>query len=207
MKYREILLEQLKSLPYFNKEAIYLLSDQYNLKKTTVDSYINRSLKHKDLFRLKNGTYVTADFFDKNKGDISYMFYLANVIRSPSYVSSWAALQYYDLATESIHSVTSVTKKVTRNYQTKAGNFEYHSIKADLFSGFALVKGKFNFFIASPSKALFDLLYFKTEEFRGLNIEDIVDITKGLRVDVDEMDPKERKAFDLLVRDHFKKHE
>ena len=207
MKYREILLEQLKSLPYFNKEAIYLLSDQYNLKKTTVDSYINRSLENKELLRLKNGTYVTADFFDKNKSDISYAFYLANVIRSPSYVSSWAALQYYDLATESIHSITSVTKKVTRNYQTKAGNFEYHSIKGGLFSGFTLVKRKFNFFIASPAKALFDLLYFKTEEFRGLNIGDVIGIVNGLRVDMDEMDPKERKTFDLLVRTYFKSNE
>ena len=45
---------------------------------------------------------MSADFFDKNRSDISYSFYLANIIRTPSYVSSWAALQYYNLTTEAI---------------------------------------------------------------------------------------------------------
>ena len=33
--------------------------------------------------------------------------------------------------------------------------------------------GKFDFFIASPAKALFDLLYFRTNQFRGLNSENV----------------------------------
>ena len=33
MKYREILLEQLKNQPYFTKKAIYQLSEQYGLKR------------------------------------------------------------------------------------------------------------------------------------------------------------------------------
>src|SRR3989338_6213981 len=109
MKYREILVERLKSLPYFRKDAIYQLSRQYGLKSTTVDTYISRSLARKDIIQLRKGLYTTTDFYKKNVGDISYTFYLANIIRTPSYVSSWAALQYYDLATESIHSITSIT--------------------------------------------------------------------------------------------------
>src|SRR3990170_2877131 len=107
MKYREILLEQLKPLPYFNKETIYQLSKQYGIKNTTVDSYISRSLARKDFIQLKNGMYVTDDFYEKNKNEISYTFYLANIIRMPSYVSSWMALQYYNLTTEAIRTVTS----------------------------------------------------------------------------------------------------
>jgi len=160
MKSRKNLLEQLKSLPHFGKNTVYQLGKQLGLKDGTIDTYISRFLKYKEVTWLNKGLYVSTDFFEKNKNDISYSFYLANVIRTPSYVSSWAALQYYNLATEAVHSITSVSLKATRDFETKAGNFSYQSIKKDLFSNFSLTKGKFDFYIASPSKALFDLLYF-----------------------------------------------
>src|SRR3990167_6461367 len=162
MKSKKNLLGQLKSLPHFGKNTVYQLGKQLGLKDSTVDTYISRFLKYKEIYRLKNGLYVSADFFDKNRNDVSYPFYLANVIRTPSYVSSWTALQYYNLTTEAIRSITSITPKVTRDYKTKAGTFSYQSIKKEFFSDYSLVKGKFDFFVASPSKALFDLLYFRT---------------------------------------------
>ena len=200
MKYREILLEQLKKQPYFNKKAIYQLGEQYGLKNTTVDAYISRSLKRKDIVPLKNGLYVSANFFDTNSGDISYSFYLANIIRTPSYISSWTALQYYNLTTESIHTITSITPKVTRSYETKAGNFIYQTIKKELFTDFSLTKGKFDFFIASPSKALFDLLYFKTRRFNGVHVENIRSLISELRIDFEEMDKNEQDKFFSMIK-------
>jgi len=200
MKSRKNLLEQLKSLPHFGKNTVYQFGKQLGLKDSTVDTYISRFLKYKEIYRLKNGLYVSTDFFDKNKDDISYSFYLANIIRTPSYVSSWAALQYYNLATEAIHSVTSVTSKVTRDYQTKAGNFAYQSINRELFSDFFLTKGKFDFFIASPSKALFDLLYFRTRQFRSLSLEKIKVLVEELRIDINEMDKKEQIKFYKMIK-------
>lgn len=203
MKYREVLLEQLKSQPYFNKKAVYQLSEQYGLKKTTVDTYISRSLKRKEIIPLKKGLYVSADFYNKNRGDISYSFYLSNILRTPSYVSSWTALQYYNLTTEAIHTITSITPKVTRTYEAKAGNFSYQSIQKDLFSGFILTKGKFDFFIASPSKALFDLLYFKTHQFRGAKFEGIKGLVAELRIDIDEMSQEEQKKFYTMIKNYL----
>jgi predicted transcriptional regulator of viral defense system len=144
-------------------------------------------LKHKDIISLKNGLYVSADFYDKNKNDISYSFYLANILRKPSYISSWTALQYYNLATEAI--------KVTRSYKTKVGNFAYQSVNEKLFSDFVSVKGKFDFFIASPSKALFDLLYLKTQQFKSLESKNINSLIEELRIDISDMDEKEQKKF------------
>lgn len=200
MKYREILLEHLHPLPYFDKKSIRQLAMQYNIKDTTVDAYISRSLARKDIIHLKKGLYVSADFYNKNKNDISYLFYLANILRSPSYVSSWTALQYYNLITEITHIIISVTPKITRSYKTKIGNFAYQSIMKDLFSDFTLIKGKFDFFLASPSKALFDLLYFKTRQFRGIQFKDIKTLIEELRIDIDEMDKKERIKFYTMVK-------
>ncbi len=200
MKSRRNLLEQLKSIPHFDKSSVHQLGRQLGLKDTTVDTYISRFLKYKEIHQLKNGLYVSEDFFNAHRNDISYSFYLANVIRTPSYVSSWAALQYYGLATEAIHSVTSVTLKVTRTHRTKAGNFAYQSINKKLFSDFSLEKGTFDFFIASPAKALFDLLYFRTRQFRGFSSERINTLVEELRIDIDEMDKREREKFFAMIK-------
>ena len=200
MKSKKNLLEQLKTLPHFNKNTVHQLGRQLGLKDSTVDTYISRFLKYKDILQLKNGLYVTTDFFEKNRSDVSYSFYLANIIRTPSYVSSWAALQYYNLATEAIHSITSITPKVTREYQTKAGNFAYQSIKKDLFSDFSLMKGKFDLYIASPAKALFDLLYFRTRQLKGLNLDGIKKMIEELRIDFDEMSETEQEKFYLMIK-------
>lgn len=207
MKSKQNLLEQLKALPHFGKNTVYQLGKQLGLKDGTIDTYISRFLKYKELIWLNKGLYVSTAFLEKNKNDISYSFYLANVIRTPSYVSSWAALQYYNLATEAVHSITSVTPKVTRDFETKAGNFTYQSIKKGLFSDFTLTEGKpaspdgrFDFFIASPAKALFDLLYFKTYQFRGVKLANIRALVEELRIDLDEMDKIEQKKFFTMIK-------
>lgn len=199
MKSKKNLLEQLKTLPHFNKNTVYQLGRQLELKDSTIDTYISRFLKYKDILQLKNSLYVTTDFFENNRSDISYFFYLANIIRTPSYVSSWAALQYYNLVTEVVHPITSVTLKVTREYQTKVGNFAYQSIKKDFFSDFSLVNGKFDFYIASPAKALFDLLYFRTRQLKGVNLENIKKMIEELRIDFDEMGEVEKEKFYSLI--------
>ena len=203
MKSKENLIEQLKPLPHFTKSTVYQFGEHMGLTDSTIDTYISRFLKSKEIIRFKRGFYITSDFFSKNKDDVSYSFYLANLIRTPSYVSSWAALQYYNLATEAIHSVTSMTTKVTENYETSAGNFSYQSIDKRLFNDFNLVKGKFDFFIASPSKALFDLLYFKTHQFRGVEEKGIKPLIEELRIDFDEMDKEEQTKFYSLIKKYL----
>jgi predicted transcriptional regulator of viral defense system len=202
MKSKKNLLEQLDNLPHFTKSTIYQLGSQLGLKEASVNTYISRFLKRKEILSLKRGLYISANFFAKNKADISYPFYLANVIRTPSYVSSWTALQYYNLTTEAVRSITSVTAKVTRDYETKAGTFSYQSIHKGLFSDHSLVKGKFDFFIASPSKALFDLLYFRTRQFRGVRFENVGKMVEELRIDIDDMDEAERNKFYEKVKTH-----
>ena len=199
MKSKSNLLEQLKSLPHFSKNTVYQLGKQLGPGDSTVNVYISRFLKYKEIIQLKRGLYVSADFFDKNRDDVSYSFYLANIIRTPSYVSSWAALQFYNLATEAIHSITSVTLKVTKEYHTKAGNFSYQSISKDYFTDFALAKGKFDFYIASPSKALFDLLYLKTRQFKGLDTGEIKAMIAELRIDIGEMEKSEQDKFYAMI--------
>ncbi len=203
MKCKKNILHQLETMPYFSKSDVFHLGKQLGLKETTINTYVSRFLKHKEILQLKRATYVSSDFFNKNKDNISYLFYLSNIIRTPSYITSWSALQYYNLATESIRSIISVTPNVTRSYKTKAGSFIYHSIKRNIFTDFSLVEGEFCFFIASPAKALFDLLYFKTNQFRGVNSKIVYNLIKELRIDIEEMKIEDKKKFDTMIKNYI----
>ena len=199
MKYREGIINQLKKQPFFTKQAFFQIAKNYPVKDSTINSYIVRSTARKDIIQLKRGLYITSDFYIANKNNTSYLFYIANVMRAPSYVSSWTALQYYNLTTEIINTVTSVTEKITRDYETKVATFSYHSINKSFFNDFVLVKGEFEFFIATPSKALFDLLYFKTNQFKSITFDQIDPLIESLRIDIDEMEILEKEKFYTLV--------
>ncbi len=203
MKYREDIIQQLKKQPFFTKEAFSQLASTYSLKNSTISSYLVRSVARKDIVQLKRGFYVTSDFYLKYKNNSSYLFYLANVLRGPSYVSSWTALQHYNLTTEIIGTITSVAEKVTRDFKTKIGTFSYQSIKKDFFSDFVLKKDVFEYYIATPAKALFDLLYFKTNQFRGVTFQEINSMIESLRIDIDEMDKVEREKFYAMVKKKY----
>ena len=209
MKYnsKKNLLEELKSLTHFTKEHIYSIGKskkKYNLSNSTIDTYISRYLRHKEIIPLKRGLYINAVFYNKKKTNISYFYFLANILRKPSYISSWTALQYYNLTTEVIHTFTSITPKVTRTYNTKIGSFSYQSIKKDLFFDFYLVNKEFDFFIASPSKALFDMLYFKTKQFKGIEYEDIDFLLEELRINIEDMEKNEIDKFYALTKNYIK---
>jgi len=207
MKCKINLLAQLKTLPHFTKSTIYQLGMELGLKDSTIDTYISRFLKYKEIISLKNGLYVATEFFEKNRSDLSYVFYLANISYTPSYISSWTALQYYNLTTEAIYTISSVGTKTTRNFPTKSGNFSYQSINKNLFSDYLLVtantdskSGNFDFFIASPAKALYDLLYYKTHQFRGVSLDDIKKLINDLRIDFEEMDKPEQDKFYAMIK-------
>jgi len=200
MKRSSNIFEQLKSLPYFDKEAVLQLNTRVGgLTPSSVNTFIARALKHREILAIKRGLYVATTFYDSHKNDSSYSFFLANIVRRPSYVSSWTALQHYNLVTEGIRTITSVTPKTTRSYDTRVGTFTYASISGTLFDGFVLKKGTFDFFIATPAKALFDLLYFKTKRFRYVAPKDIPGLLEELRIDFDEMDSQEQKKFRALI--------
>ena len=210
MKYKSKgnLLNELNKLNYFTKEQVFQLGaneKNYNLKKKTIDTYIGRFLKSGDIIALKRGFYIASDFYEKNKYKTAYLFYIANVLRKPSYISSWTALQYYGLTTELIHVVTSVGTKKTENYKTKIALFSYQSIKEELFSDYLLVEENgFSFFIATPAKALFDLLYFKTREFRGLSFDKIKHLIDELRININEMKKSEKEKLFLMIKKYIK---
>ena len=119
------------------------------------------------LFEWKNKWYIQSllrwwyAFTDKKFGE-EEIFYIANIINKPSYISCESALYYYNLIPEWVFLTTSITTKKTIEYQTSIWNFNYNKVLAKLFFGFQLIKWeKWTYKIAYKEKALLDFLYLK----------------------------------------------
>ncbi len=121
---------------------------------------VTRLLRDEGILRIKKGLYV------KNRrewGQSPVREMAANLIYGPSYISLQFALAYYGMIPEAAVQVTSVTFKKTKRYHTPLGDFIYRSISKDHYlPGVALVRpnNRVSYLIASPEKALMDMLYF-----------------------------------------------
>ncbi len=101
---------------------------------------------------------------------VEELFFTANRIYWPSYISLHSALRWYDFIPEEVFSITSVTTKKTQQFETVDGTFKYQNFKKNLFFGYKLEKNNkgYYFKMATPEKALLDFLYLnphlKTED-------------------------------------------
>ena len=117
-----------------------------------------RSLESKgEIIRIKKGLYVVNP-------KVSHVTLsaelIANHIYTPSYVSMSSALRYYGLIPEEDYVTQSMTLKHSRIFDTPFGRFDYRSIKREAFNvGVTYVnKQNYSFLIATPEKALCDLI-------------------------------------------------
>ncbi len=106
--------------------------------------------------KIRRGFYCFADL-ELNE---PLVFFAANKIYTPSYVSLEKALKYYGLIPEEVFQITSVGTKKTARFFSPIGNFSYRHIKTDLFWGYRLMEfNQYRYLLAEPEKALLDYLY------------------------------------------------
>lgn len=158
------------------------------------------------LQQLRRGVYVFNPPFS---GEPPHRFQIANLLVRPSYVSLQTALAYYDLIPEHVAAITSVTTVRPQNLSNGFGRFNFRHIQTRFFSGFRhwRVSNRQYAFLASPEKALLDLIYLtpggEDEAYlRGLRLQNLdrldVDYLKRL-VDESAMPKLERALRHLLV--------
>lgn len=113
--------------------------------------------RDKQVIRLKRGLYVCSP--DVTGVALSTEL-IANHLYTPSYVSMASALRYYGLIPEDVYVMQSMTLKHSRDFNTTVGRFEYTYISKDAFSvGLSSIKkNEYVFVIATPEKALCDLI-------------------------------------------------
>lgn len=89
------------------------------------------------------------------------VFSMSSVLRPSSYVSLQSALSFYGLIPEHVASTVGVTTGRPWQVSSSFGRFVFRHIKTSLFFGYEQLSLKDQyFFMATPEKALLDLLYF-----------------------------------------------
>jgi len=119
---------------------------------------LSRWVKSGNLIQLRRSLYVLSEQHQKTR---PHPFLVANRLKRASYVSLQSALEYYGLIPEYVPSVTSVTTGRPEELVTPLGSFIFKHIKTALFSNYQIIDlgEDQSAFIATPEKALLDLLY------------------------------------------------
>jgi hypothetical protein len=147
--------------------------------------FITRLVKKGDLIRLKNGFFVIAEKIQKSPVPYNQ---IGNLLYGPSYLSFEWALSYYNMIPEGVYVVTSTSATKSKSYTTSLGTFDYHylshrryAIGIDQQKNFAG-----NFLIATPEKALADLIHFKSRNLE--NSKDmLIDLVEARRIEEDTL--------------------
>ena len=146
------------------------------------------------IIRLKRGLYVVNP--ELSRKTLSSEL-IANHLYTPSYISMSTALRYYGLIPESVYVNQSMTVKHSRCFQTPVGSYDYKYISREAFSiGVRSIhKGDYAFLIASPEKALCDLIA-NSSKVNLRYIKDVeIYLEQDIRMDMDEFYKMDETIF------------
>jgi len=150
----------------------------YNFLKYLLHEYKNPRVKIHDLLkkgliiRVKKGLYVFGPEWARQPYSNEV---LANLIYGPSYISLEYALYYYDLIPERVETVTSITNKRKKFFNTPVGAFSYRYINSSIYPyGITVhdIDKYHSILIATREKALSDMLYFQNKINNVCQIEE-----------------------------------
>lgn len=163
----------------------------------SVDKKVVWLEKNGYIIRLKRGLYVINP---KHSGQRLSEELVANHLYAPSYISMSTALRYYGLIPESVYILQSMTVKHSRSFQTPVGYYDYKFINREAFSiGVRSVNnGDYAFLIASPEKALCDLIANSSK----VNLRYLKDVENYLGDDI-RIDMDEFKKFDHAILEEY----
>jgi len=106
--------------------------------------------------RVRNKFYC----FNKIERNEELLFFTANKIYFPSYISFESALSYYNIIPEGVYTTISATTLKTNSFDTLLGYFSYRHLKPSLFFGYKLVTYQNQVYkIADLEKAILDYIY------------------------------------------------
>jgi len=167
-------------LPYVDNGSLLPFLRGYS----NPNDFLSRLVKNGELIRLKNGFYLITELIENQP--IPYE-QIANQLYGPSYISLEWALSYYGLIPEGVYAITSVSLIRSKNFKTRIGEFYYQQLSLPKFSiGQSLGTNAIgNFLIASPEKALADLVYFKSKNLKAEEL--LVDLVEGRRIDLEKL--------------------
>ena len=176
-------------LPYFRLDNVAGIERNKQYLKILFSRY----KKSGKLLCLKRGMYVTKAYIDAiQKSNLFSLYpeFISGMLYEPSYLSLDYVLYEHNLLTEIPVNFTLITKKKTARFTNQFGNFFYHTVKRNLFCGFAILKkGDFTIYKATKAKALFDFLYLRKHAILDRSS------AHALRLNIDNVSSSDKKEL------------
>lgn len=169
---------------------------------TNPDDLISRLVKSGELIRLKNGFFVIAEKIEALP--IPYE-QIANLLYGPSYISFEWALSFYKMIPEGVYVVTSASASKPKSFNTPIGVFDYIYLNHHRYA--IGIDQKENaagrFLIATPEKALADLIHLKSKNLEGNDL--LTDLIEARRMDENLLrNLKKKHLFEIAKNYHSK---
>lgn len=154
--------------------------------------------KQRIIIRLKRGLYVVNPEYS---GKILSSELVANHLYAPSYISMSTALRYYGLIPEAVYVHQSMTIKHPRSFQTPVGNYDYKYISRKAFpiGVRGMNKGDYAFLVASPEKALCDLIANSSKVILRYMKDVETYLEQDIRMDMDEFYNMDATIFEDYI--------
>ena len=167
--------------PYVDAQTLLTLLVDYKKPREA----ILRMVKNDELIRLKNGVYLIKEKIKYGNKTIIPFEQLANFLYGPSYVSMEWALSFYGMIPERVYTITSMTLGRNKEYPTCVGDFSYLTLPARCYSIGVTQKKSSDFLggflIASPEKALSDMVFKKCKNLKKDALKE--DLIESKRID------------------------
>lgn len=128
-----------------------------NVDPKLIRIQLSRWVKAGKIYQLRRGLYSIAPPYQRRQ---PHPFLVANHLQKASYVSLQSALSFYGLIPEVVNITTSVSTGRPERLETPLGIYEFRHIKTELLFGYQMIEfGEQSALIATPEKALLDLIY------------------------------------------------
>ncbi len=148
------LLELVSAEPVFPSSL--LLSGRVSAAQVRLQ--LSRWVKDGRLIQLRRGLYALAPVWRKVN---PHPFLVANRLQRGSYVSAQSALAFHGMIPEYVPVVTSVGPGRPETVRNSLGTFQFNHLAGQILFGYSQIEvaPKQLAFVASPEKALLDLIH------------------------------------------------
>lgn len=180
----------------YNSRKLYIHNHDLTIAlKNTEDALqalIKRALKKEELIQLKKGFYLIGRPYNKK---IPNLFEIAQQLYGSTYISLESALSFHSWIPEAVYTVTCVSPKRAKEFNTPIGMFSYSPVPlTNFFMGVERIEQQDEIYLmASGWKALGDLVYVRRKSWKTLD-----DIMQDMRIEEEHLrsvDLKQLESF------------
>ena len=165
------MIELVEKFVRSSKTGIFTFGDALSMagyRREAVRMALTRAVKAGDIKRVRRGLYCLSSELSPV---LPHPYVLSNLVYGPSYISMETALEFHGWIPEAVHNVFAITNARGRRFLTPFGLFRYETIKqSPLMSGVERYENdpSGTFFVASPLKALCDMVVARNLDWRGI---------------------------------------